>query len=304
MIFDAHSDTMYEIMKKGCSFEENNLHIDYNRLKKYNGYTQVFAAFVDTDEIDCSPKEQVDKIIEVYMRETEKYGINRCKNVDDIKWNEINSILSIEGGEALMGELENLESYAKKGVKIITLTWNHNNEISHSITSKEGLGLTDFGRNLVREMNKKGIIIDLSHISTQGFWDTLEITEKPLITSHSCVKNFCNHIRNLDDKQIKAIIKNRGVIGVNFYADFLSKEKCTTEKIIEHIDYIIALGGEENVGIGSDFDGMERLPEGMTGVESMGNLANVIYKKYGKETGEKILFRNFLRVLEENSVNL
>ncbi len=304
MIFDAHSDTMYEIMKKGCSFESNNLHIDYNRLKKYGEYIQVFAAFVDTDEIDCTPKEHVDKIIDVYMRETEIYCINRCENAKDIKQGEINSILSIEGGEALMGSFENLEEYARKGVKIITLTWNHNNEISHSITSEEGMGLTEFGKNLIKEMNKKGIIIDLSHISVQGFWDALEITKKPVIASHSCVKKLCNHPRNLSDEQIKAIIKNRGVIGVNFYADFLWEENCTTDKIIEHIDYIIDLGGEENVGLGSDFDGMERLPEGMTGIESMENLTNAIYKKYGKEKGEKIIFRNFLRVLKENSENL
>ena len=284
MIFDAHSDTMYEIMKKGCSFESNNLHIDYNRLKKYGEYIQVFAAFVDTDEIDCTPKEHVDKIIDVYMRETEKYCINRCKNAKDIKQGEINSILSIEGGEALMGRKENLEEYVR--------------------TSEDGLGLTEFGKNLVKEMNKKGIIIDLSHISVQGFWDALEITKKPVIASHSCVKKLCNHPRNLSDEQIKAIIKKRGVIGVNFYADFLWEENCTTDKIIEHIDYIIDLGGEENVGLGSDFDGMGRLPEGMTGIESMENLTNAIYKKYGKEKGEKIIFRNFLRVLKENSVNL
>ena len=304
MIFDAHSDTMYEVMKQGCSFRRNNLHIDMERLEKYGEYIQVFAAFVDTDKITCTPKEHVDKIISVYMEETEKNGINRCKNFADIKQGKINSILAIEGGEALMGNLENLEEYARTGVKIITLTWNHNNEISHSITSDEGLGLTEFGKKLVKEMNKKGIVIDLSHISVQGFWDTLAITEKPVIASHSCVKKLCNHPRNLDDEQIKAIIKNRGVIGVNFYANFLSEENCTMEKIIEHIDYIINLGGEENVGLGSDFDGMERLPEGMTGIESMKNLTEAIYKKYGKEIGEKIIFRNFLRVLEENSANL
>ncbi|MBO5136535.1 MAG: dipeptidase [Clostridia bacterium] len=304
MIFDAHSDTMYEIMKQGYSFRKNNLHIDMERLEKYGEYIQVFAAFVDTDEIDCTPKEQVDKIISVYMEETEKNGINRCKNANEIQRGEINSILSIEGGEALMGSLENLENYAEQGVKIITLTWNHNNEISHSITSDEGLGLTAFGKKLVREMNKKGIIIDLSHISVQGFWDTLAITEKPVIASHSCVKSLCNHSRNLSDEQIKAIIKNRGVIGVNFYADFLSEENCTTDKILEHVDYIIASGGVENVGLGSDFDGMERLPEGMTGIESMKNLTEAIYKKYGKEAGEKIVFGNFLRVLKENSANL
>ena len=91
---------------------------------------------------------------------------------------------------------------------------------------------------------------------------------------------------------------------MNFYADFLSEENCTTDKILEHIDYIIASGGEENVGLGSDFDGMERLPEGMTGIESMKNLTEAIYKKYGKEVGEKIVFGNFLRVLKENSANL
>ncbi len=297
-IFDAHADTMSKLYENCESIKRNNCHIDFERMKKFEGYTQVFAAFVDKKAIKETPKEYAKKLIEKYKNETASCRIFHIETADDLGKEGVSSILSIEGGEAIEGNLDNLYNFFNMGVRIMTLTWNYDNEISGGIGENE-TGLTPFGKSAVKEMNELGMAVDVSHISEKGFWDVYNISEKPFIASHSNVKKLCNHQRNLSDEQIKAIIDCDGVIGVNFYPLFLDNSgKCTMEKILEHIEYILEMGGENNIGIGSDFDGIEYLPEEMTGIDDIEKLISLMKKRnYGEKIINKLLFDNFSRVL-------
>ncbi len=301
-IFDAHSDTVSKTYETNQSLKENNCHIDFKRMSDYEKYTQVFAAFVDRKSISESPKSHIEKLILKYREETEKCGISNIQEYADIGKGRYSSILAIEGGEALEGEIENLDYFYNLGVRILTLTWNYDNELCGGIGDISGDGLTDFGKSVVRKMNESGMVIDVSHISEKGFWDVARCCRKPFIASHSNIKSLCHHKRNLSDGQIKEIINLNGVIGINFYPEFLSETKeCSIEKILEHIEYILSLRGEDNVGLGSDFDGIESLPKGMTGIESVGKLIELMEKRnYGEKLIEKILGENFMRVLKDN----
>lgn len=302
--FDAHCDTMSEIFRNNGNFKNNSLHIDFERMQRYPRYIQVFAAFVDKKKITVSPKEHIKKIIDTYKRETDNVGICRCKSAEQLENSKYSAILAIEGGEAIEGNLENLEKFYESGVRIMTLTWNYRNEIADGITEKEGRGLTAFGKRTMEKMNELGMIADVSHLCERGFWDVAALSKKPFIVSHSNVKALCSHERNLSDEQIKEVIKSGGVIGMNFYPLFLDDTgKCTMERIVDHMEYILNLGGENNIGIGSDFDGIDCLPDGIQGIESMNRLVCLMENRgFGKSIIEKITFGNFMRVIKANFI--
>lgn len=301
-VFDAHADTIGEIYKKNENLKKNTCHVDFERMKEFTRYTQVFAAFADSRAISISHKAYIDTLIDKYKEEIEKCKIIHTDKAEDIDTAKYSSILALEGGECLEGSIENLEYFYKRGARALTLTWNYKNDICDGIDEETGEGLTDFGRKVVKKMNELGMVVDVSHISEKGFYDVVEICEKPFIASHSCVKSICGHRRNLSDMQIRKIIEANGVIGVNFYPCFLDERGvCSIEKIIEHIEYILNLGGENNVGIGSDFDGIPNLPDGMTGIESVKRVADIMeQREYGENLINKILRGNFMRVIKMN----
>lgn len=309
MIFvDAHCDTITKIMEKGEGLFCNTCHIDIKRLKNFKNVIQFFAAFIDPEPQDeCAMKKAV-KIIDKLNMEIalNNKDILLCKNYKDVKnaldSQKIGAILSIEGGDALLGELSALRIFYLLGVRSICLTWNHKNEIADGIADSElGRGLTDFGKSVIREMNRLGMLVDLSHISEKGFWDVMEVCSSPLMVSHSNSKALCSHRRNLTDNQILAIAQNRGVIGVNFYPAFLRDEGMATIKdIIKHIEYISSLAGIENVGIGADFDGVESLPNNINGIENVCQIFNELAKlNYSDTFIRKIAGENFLRLIKE-----
>lgn len=305
-IFDAHCDTIFELEQQNLPLSENNIHLDIKRLREYDTYIQVFAAFVDRTDIRVSPMNHCLKLMDRYHAELEKNKgmispIETAADLERATKGGAHSILSIEGGEALEGNLSALRMYYKMGVRLITLTWNHANELADGITESRGGGLTDFGRQAVALMEKMGILIDVSHLSERGFWDVVECTKHPFVASHSCVKRLCQHPRNLNDEQIDAIIARSGCIGVNFYTEFLADGgNCAADEIVRHIEYILSRGGENSVGLGSDFDGVEALPRGLSGAEDMAALIKLLEDSgVSVEVIEKISFGNFYRVFHE-----
>lgn len=300
-VFDAHCDTVQKICDFGGNLVENKYHIDINRLNLYDSYIQIFAAFIDKKSDTLPPFERCNQLIDRYICEiANAYNkISHCLSSDDIKsalvTGKIASLLSIEGGEALNGKTENLHYFYGRGVRAMTLTWNYTNEISGGIGDKQGGGLTDFGKRVVSEMNKLGMLIDISHISEKGFWDVIETTKSPIAATHSNAKKICSHPRNLSDEQICAIIKNGGCIGINLYSEFLGGDRCTVKDVINHIEHILALGGENNIGLGCDFDGMSKLPAGINGVQDIFKLFNEMQKcGYSDTLINKIASGNYL----------
>lgn len=294
IIFDTHSDTMSELLNRGARLSENDMHIDMKRLSEYKSYTQVFAAFIDPEYKDCA-MERACEIIDNFYRETAENGITVCKSYTDWKnaKTSVKAFLSLEGGEPIetLGDVDKLY---KMGVRMIALTWNYKNKIACGVCEKEDTGLSQFGKSVIREMNRLGIIPDVSHLSPKSFWDVAEVSKRPIIASHSCSKAVHDHIRNLTDEQFCKIRDMRGVVGINFYPDFLGGD---IADIARHIDRFMSLGGEDNIGLGSDFDGVERLPDGIGGVQDMDKIIKSL--PYGTEVREKIAYRNFMRLFKE-----
>ncbi len=304
LIFDAHCDTLEKLADFGGDLRNNTYHVDLNRLKTGGGHIQVFAAFVDKKKISTTPFERATELIDIYHRELERNKdiALHCTNALEIEaalsQNKIAALLSAEGGEAIEGSLEKLHILYERGVRIMTLTWNYKNEICDGIGEERGGGLTAFGKSVVAEMNNLGMLIDVSHISVRGFWDVMEASSKPILATHSNAKTLCPHPRNLDDEQIKAIIKSKGCIGINFYPLFVAGEDCTVGQIVDHIEYILALGGEDNIGFGGDFDGIDCLPCGTYGTEDTGKVIKEMRRRGFSETViEKIAYKNLIRAI-------
>ncbi len=305
-IFDMHCDTLQKLTDFGGDLLENSYHFDIKRAKLPDvDYIQTFAAFVDCESDLLPPFERCEQLIDTYYNQIDKNkdAIMHCQNGSDIKTafdsKRIASFLSIEGGEVIDGKIENLRYFFRKGVRIMTLCWNYDNEICGGIENNN-CGLTPFGKSVVKEMNRLGMLIDVSHASEQSFWDVVEASEKPIAATHSNAKNICGHKRNLTDEQICAIIKQGGCVGINFYSDFISENKCKISDLLRHIEHILSLGGENNIGIGSDFDGMARLPQGVRGVEDICRVIDEMQNcGYSDLLIKKIMADNFLNLMKK-----
>jgi membrane dipeptidase len=237
IIFDGHCDTVLDIFNKKRSLGEKSdySHLDIPRMKKGGVNVQFFAAFIE--EIykpNASLKRTLQLIDCIYQQiEKNKEEISIATDYEQIKntieADKIAAILSIEGGEALEGDLGVLRMLYKLGVRLLTLTWNQRNQIADGVgESQTGSGLTEFGFKVIDEMNKLGMLIDVSHLSETCFWEVIKRSKSPIVASHSNCYNLCPHLRNLKDEQIKSIAEKGGIIGITFVPDFLTNEKRET----------------------------------------------------------------------------
>ncbi len=309
MIFvDAHCDTVTRIMDTGEELFKNTCHIDMERMSSYGKYLQFFAAFVSPEFGRAYAMRRAVQIIDKYY---EQININKCYITPCLNYGDIEAafaegkaaaLLSIEGGDALQGELSALRVFYRLGVRSICLTWNHRNEIADGVADETpGGGLTPFGRKVVSEMNSLGMLVDLSHIAEKGFWDVMGETESPVIVSHSNARKICGHRRNLRDGQILEVKRNGGVIGINLYPLFLNDSgKADMTDVIKHIEHIASLAGEDSIGIGADFDGIELVPDGINGIQDVVKIFNELARlNYTQQSIEKLAGANFIRVIRQ-----
>ncbi len=297
---DMHCDTAAECFDKGLSLYKNNLHIDLKRLEAAGFGVQFFAVWIRPEQSDRGFKRAAE-VIEYFNKQCVQYKdkVNLIGNANDFCDDKINAVLTIEGGEALEGEERNLEKLYNMGVRLITLTWNGANQLGCGVMSGND-GLTPFGKSIVKEMNSLGMIIDVSHLSETGFWDVAQISQAPFVASHSNAKAICNHPRNLTDKQIKYLIKINGFMGINLYPPFLTEGDAHLEHVYAHIDHCLSLGGEDILGFGADFDGIDKTPCEIAGVQDMYKICDFLLKK-GLTEGvvSKIAHNNLERVAKE-----
>ncbi|HEY8420454.1 MAG TPA: dipeptidase [Thermoclostridium sp.] len=305
IVVDAHCDSLTRAVNNKKSLVSNSFHWDIKRALGYDGFVQVLAVFQDPDEEKPSFNNAMRYIHEAEKIESRNSFFKICKNYDDInaglKSKKVCGILSLEGGEALEGKTENLDVFYNAGVRLITLTWNYPNELGDGAKTQYNGGLTAFGKKIVRLMQEKGMIVDISHADVKTFEDCMSISTKPVIASHSNARSICDHPRNLYDWQITEIKKSGGVVGINFYTEFINNgSKADIPSLIRHIEHICALAGEDTVGIGADFDGMASLPEKINGVEDLYLLFNELARlNYSDRAVEKIAGGNFLRVFHD-----
>lgn len=309
IVCDTHVDTLLKVLD-GLDFgrRAESGHVDLVRLKEGGINVQIFACWIDPKLTPENSIKQTLVLIDQMNQQLEQYPdkIALVKNADEIeqiyKSDRIAAILSIEGGHAIEGEVAVLRTFYQLGVRCMTLTWNNHNELADSSKDpKEDGGLTELGKTVVNEMNRLGMLVDISHSSEKTFWDTIECSELPVIASHSNAKSLCNHRRNLTDRMIKAISEREGFIGVNFYPDFLTPSgQASTEDVLDHIDYIVELAGINCVGLGSDFDGISKVPVGLEDCSKMPNITKgLIERGYSEYEIRKILGENFLRVFKK-----
>jgi membrane dipeptidase len=217
--------------------------------------------------------------------------------------------IGVEGGHAIRGSLDTLRVLAAKGVRYMTLTWNNGNSwagAARGVNGTSTAGLTEFGKEVVRTMNDLGILVDVSHVSRQTFYDAIAASRVPVIASHSSSRALTDVPRNLDDDQLRAVAKNGGVVNVNFYSDFVrtsgkSGDPVPFSVLIDHFDHIAKVAGVDHVGIGSDFDGIDAAPQGIDDVTSLPRIAQALLDRgYSEADLLKMLGGNMLRVLDES----
>lgn len=319
-VFDAHCDTITEAHNHGCGLRENKLHIDLKRGGGFAPYAQVFAIFsrpwpenIDWTNLDYSkdwPAEVLvphcDELLCYLLSEFDKNSdiLNHCKSTADAetaaKNGKIAAFIAIEGAELLGCDLERLEAAYGRGVRLINLCWNFDNALCGAANGPTKSGLTALGAEYVKRMQELGVAVDLSHASERTFWDVVEIAKRPIIAGHSNSKSVCNHPRNLTDEQFKALVSLKGVAGINLCEDFLNESgKAGIDDIIRHAEHFLSLGGEKTLCLGGDLDGIDTTPEGITGIESYGEIYNALLRRnYPEEIVRDIFYNNLFEVLE------
>lgn len=306
---DMHCDTILKLMKDkdNLGLYENDLSVDIKKLKKGNSLAQFFAMWVDLKNA-INPLERCLEMIDKFYVEIEKNSdsISLATNYNDIIKNDnegkISAILAIEEGGTIKGEIHNLRNFYRLGVRAITLTWNAVNEIGYPNIEKDYMskGLTTFGQELVYEMNKLGMFIDVSHLSDKGFYDVATLSSKPFIASHANSRVMKEHSRNLSDDMIKALSENGGVMGICFEKDFLGEsEYARIEDIIRHIKHIKNIGGIDVIALGSDYDGCTPNCE----ISNIGEIEKLVFalkeNNFSEDEIDKIFYKNALRVIKD-----
>lgn len=270
IICDTHADTLYRRFRQATGAEKAGAPCDITNEKLRAGgvSVQTMALYVG-----ASPKlEDIEKAFHgmwAQGEELEKSGLKRVNDYRDAKEGENAFIYSVEGCDLLNGSLEPLAQWRARGVRMAALTWNYENCVATPAKLDSDAPLKPFGKKAAKEMARLGIAPDTSHLNQRGFYDLLEMGLIPL-ASHSCCRALCDHCRNLTDRQLKDLFRAGGYVGVNFYPFFLRQDgKADLDAVCDHVIHILELGGEEHVGFGSDFDGIEHKPEGLNGPQDL-----------------------------------
>ncbi|WP_087972335.1 dipeptidase [Oceanobacillus rekensis] len=323
IIMDSHVDTMMNIINEDTWLpetdlgEETSLHIDIPKMQKGGLNAGFFAAYT-TDYYGNNPRNisrtlaLLNALYWTEQNNPDQFQIASTSReiLSTIHEGKIAAIPTIEGAYSLEehNAIELLHQYHDLGVKAIGFNWNYSNALGEGAnrvygdpgkTPSQG-GLTELGADVAREMNKLGMVIDVSHMSENTFWDILEVTEAPVMATHSGINALKNHQRNLTDEQLKALAENGGVIGIVFYPVFLTNEpEAYVTDIADHIDYAVNLIGIDHVAIGSDFDGSD-MPADIQDVTNLHKITDeLVNRGYSSQDIQKILEKNTFRLLME-----
>jgi membrane dipeptidase len=337
-VVDAHCDTVQKMLEPSFDFSiaHERGHVDLPRLRAGGVTGQVFAAWVSPDvepeATVASAREQLATIVSATQRHADDLVLAR--RAADVRAaqeaGKVAAVLAIEGGHLIANSLDHLEAFAHAGAVYLTLTHAQHNDWADSAGIDEPLapkhnGLTDFGREIIRAMNRLGMIVDVSHVSEKTVRDVLETSDAPVIASHSSCHAVSPHCRNLSDDLLRAIAECGGVVHINFAALFIDpapapmtyedhatwwcdedvaarlQTECTTTLalLVDHFDHALQVVGPAHVGFGSDFDGVPALPVGMESCAFLPRItAELLRRGYAEDDLRPMLGENFLRVLE------
>jgi len=307
-IIDLHCDTMMHLIDQPqLKLKKNNLSVDIHKLKAGNGLAQFFALYIDLAEHPNALQRCLSMLDVFYQQiEANSADIALARNYQEMRVlqqaGKISAFLTIEEGGVLQGHLENLRNFYRLGVRLMTLTWNYPNEIGYPNCEKryQIQGLTEFGQQVVHEMNSLGMIIDVSHLSDQGFYDVAHLSSKPFVASHSNARTVRDHGRNLTDEMIVLLARKGGVMGINFSGNFLGGSAISkVEDMAAHIKHIYQVGGIDVLALGTDFDGIEYTLE-IANMAEIHKLFEALSKNgFTANQIEKIAYKNALRVIQD-----
>ena len=334
LVLDTHIDTPLQMKDPNWVFgrENDSGHVDLPRLKR-GGLDGAFFSIYMPGTV-TGPKAVSDslKTIASVHRLVEQYGdsLALCTSASDVRraqrLGKFAVLIGMEGGHMIHNSLPILRMYARLGIRYLTLTHNVNTDWADSVAdSRVYGGLNELGVSVVKELNRLGVLVDVSHISDETFWDVLEVSEAPLIASHSSCRDLSNHPRNMNDEMIRALAEQGGVIQITFVDQFLDVEHHAAreasiqeassdgeaetgrepippviwERIVDHIDHAVQVAGVDHVGLGSDFDGAD-MPRGMEDVSFLPKITQELLKRgYDENQIRLILGENTLRVLQQ-----
>ncbi|MEE9219677.1 MAG: dipeptidase [Acidobacteriota bacterium] len=353
LVLDAHADSLGRVLDLGVDLGKRQAdgHLDFRRMREGGLDAQFFSIWVDPAYGEDSLRRGL-RMIDALKQQLAQHSrqAELALSAADVRRlareGRIAALIGVEGGGLILNDLGLLRTLYDLGARYMTLTWSVSHDWADSSGGPERWhGLNDFGREVVREMNRLGMLVDISHASEETFWDVLEVSEDPVIASHSSARALCDHPRNLTDAQIRALASRGGVVLVNFYPAFLDDdyrqrveeaqraakadisalgaaylddplglssalEELSVElqsdlpapgisRIADHIQHIAKIAGVDHVGLGSDFDGVPRLPEGMEDCSQLPLLTRELWQRgFGEQDIRKILGENFLRVFE------
>ena len=315
---DMHCDTISGIWKaaqEGCqlALRTNDMHIDLQKLRKGGYLLQNFAMFVFKED-GRDPLVSLLELIDTYYTELRANAdlLAPVLKFEDIAANDaagkLSALLTMEEGAPLKGNPAILRMMYELGVRMIALTWNFENEIGYPNTvvrakdydPSKKYGLKEAGIEIVREMNRLGMIVDVSHLSDDGFWDVVKYCDAPFVASHSNSRAMCSHTRNMTDEMIRALADKGGVMGINFCGEFLNPNGSSrAQDMVRHIQHIRDVGGVDCIGLGTDYDGIGGKLE-ISNASEIGKLAAALEKAgFHEREIEAIFSENVLRVYRE-----
>ena len=309
-VFDFHCDTALAMLGQDLnsagSLSSNNYHIDLDRASKLAGYAQCFACFTTSiPEVmnGISPIVVFERELATIQREIDKnsdrisiaYSPEEIEN--NLKSGMMSAVLTLEGTAGIDFNPELLEDLSMIGFRVVSLGWNERNCLTGSNVT--GGGLTDQGRAFVREAQRLGMLIDVSHISDEGFWDIMKITEAPIIATHSNSRSLCGHSRNLTDDMFRAICETGGVAGYNMCDEFTGEEP-TIDTVCDHIFHFMELDPTgKSIALGGDLDGVTAMPAGFSGVQDWPKLSErLIQRGLDEQTVRNIFWNNAIGVMK------
>lgn len=308
-IIDLHCDTISRLLETGqqATLRHNAFSVDMYKLQAGHSIAQFFALYVDREHC-ADPFEHCLLMLDRFYRELAQntdalqFAGSSQDLYDAIRQKKIAAFLTIEEGGVLKGKIEYLRIMYRLGVRLMTLTWNYPNELGfpNCQAAYRGQGLTEFGQEAVHEMNRLGMMIDVSHLSDQGFYDVARLSAKPFAASHSNARGMTNHPRNLTDDMIKILADKGGIMGLNFANLFLGPSPISRiEDMVRHLNHMRKVGGADVLAMGTDFDGIEPKLEIATMAE-IGKLADALHKaRWPHADIEKLFYKNALRFIED-----
>ena len=329
MVFDMHSDIPCEIIRRRSLGETevlNNVFLD----PMMKGGVDAFVVSIPANLFFYPSRRFSDHLegglncIDVMYSDVEECCENfvLAADVKEIKKankaHKIAIVMGFEGGEPLGRELQNLRNFYRLGVRLIQLTWNYRNAIGDGVGERSGSGISPFGVEVIEEMNRLGMVIDLSHITAEGFMDALDVTKAPVLVSHTACDYVNSHVRNLTDEQLQLVGETGGMVGIAFFPDFFSSNDTTLSMIIDHIDHAVEVIGPDAVGIGPDFidycqevmcaefrhvstyGNNLKYPGGAEDVRDLPNVTGALFERgYSEREVKGIMGENFLEFLSK-----